>query len=102
MARRKTLEELAGKSAADILTKLNDFGENLANEDLLDQPFELTGYEVLETGFGPAIKVSIVTEDGPNTCLTWSEVILKQVLQLEPYFPVPATLRKVKQYFTLA
>lgn len=68
--------------------------------DHLNQEMIIYGYELVETGFGLAAIVDAEVDGEKKLLTTFSGVLIRQLEEVGSEFPVIATPRKVKNYYT--
>ena len=69
--------------------------------DYLNREIVILDYQLTDTGFGPAAVITAEVDGEAKLLTTFSAVVIRQLEEAAPHFPVKATPHKVKQYYTL-
>lgn len=88
------------KKFADVLPTVGDWGENLSPDDVLDKDITVTGYELLDTAWGEAVKIHTTLDGAEQFVLTWSAVLIDQLKRVADDLPLQGQIAKEKRYYT--
>ena len=90
------------KRVGDVRPTFGSDKEYLKFEQLEGQDFVITSFSTLTTQFGMATVIQININGAKGEILTWSQVVLGQLQDVEAELPLLSTVKKVGKYWSLS
>lgn len=87
------------RTVDEVLKAESDLGEHTALADALDRNLIIREFELLDTSWGDAAVIAVTEGEVNHTVLTWSQVLISQLLKIEKYLPVLGQITQIKNYY---